>query len=350
MLNFDTDDSKQNNKLLSFDDLSITTMTMVFILNGKVDVESAFHLLPITLIETKAKNSLKYKLPKHDIPGSIISMNFRGMTRGIIRNRKKFFKNSIGMDISTTLKNINLKLSPEKIQLCGAVSKENGIEAVKLVLQHLNHIKCYISQLNQLSYNNIVNNLSTWTGQEIKKHTIETIVNKDGTIYIHKDIDDYKIQPYDNLNLNNDLSHYIKSLTTDLTYHSDYMNKMRNLLCFKEVYQHDTMDISLINEVMVNYNYNLGFQVNRDMLNCLIDGKNGFISHYDNALVNNVTIELPYEEKYHYNKKKNKIPHHTFLVYCSGAVTQSGPNSYLMRIVFNLFMNTIHEIKDQIML
>ena len=121
MLNFDTDDSKQNNKLLSFDDLSITTMTMVFILNGKVDVESAFHLLPITLIETKAKNSLKYKLPKHDIPGSIISMNFRGMTRGIIRNRKKFFKNSIDLVcVSNKLSRVSLpnsfpnRCSPEQ--------------------------------------------------------------------------------------------------------------------------------------------------------------------------------------------------------------------------------------------
>jgi hypothetical protein len=338
--------------MINFDDLSITTMTMVFILNGKVDVVSAFHLLPITLVKEKPKTGTKYKLPKHDIPGSIISMNFRGLNRGIIRNRKKFFKNSINMDISTTIKNINLKLSPKKIQLCGAVSKENGLEAVYNVLHHLTNIKCYMEELHLSKYHDIIPILSTWQGDEIKKHTVETIHAEQGTIHIHYEQVDYSIQPRpSDLNfLTPNLSNYIKLLSDDLIYHSDYMNKMRNLLLFKPVYNHDYIDISVINEVMVNYNYNLGFKVNRDQLNILIDGQNGFISNYDNALVNNVTIELPYEEQYHYNKRKNKIPHHTFLVYYSGAVTQSGPNSKLMREAFHLFISTIQKIKDLIML
>lgn len=344
---------QDNNKKLDYDKLKITTMTMVFILNKKIDIMSAFHLLPITLVDDKMlAKTVKNKLPKHDVPGSIISMNFRGMNRGLIRNCKKFFKNSINLDISTTLKNINLKLSPEKVQLCGAVSRENGIEAVTLLLNHLQNIKGYIDQLNNIDYQKIMTSINHFKGAATKKHTTEIINSCELKFTLHHYHDDFLInhKKYKNYLLDEDIINYIQSLSNDMTYFNDYYSKIKNLLNFKSLFDDQNVFIKDTNEVMVNYNYNLGFKINRDLLNQLIDGKNGFISNYDNALVNNVTIELPYEHCYHYNKRKNKIPHHTFLVYFSGAVTQSGPNSILMKEAFNLFIQTIEEIKKEIML
>jgi len=338
---------------LNYENLKITTMTMVFVLNTTIDLVSAFHLLPISLVDEKMMaKAVKNKLPKHDIPGSIISINFRGMNRGLIRNRKKFFKNSINLDISTTLKNINLKLSPGKIQLCGAVSRENGIEAVTFLLNHLQKIKTYINKLHEVDYNKIINSFNHFKGEPAVKHTIETIKSSTHQINIHHYQDDLLInkKKYKHHLLDKNTACYLQSLSTDMLYYSDFFSKMKNLINFKMIYDQDCLFTQNINEVMVNYNYNVGFKINRDLLNVLIDGKNGFISNYDNALVNNVTIELPYENCYNYNKRKNKIPHHTFLVYCSGAVTQSGPNSLIMKDAFNLFIQTIYEFKDQIML
>ena len=88
---------------------------------------------------------------------------------------------------------------------------------------------------------------------------------------------------------------------------------------------------AMIAEAMVNYNYSLGFEVDRTRLNQFIDGQNGFISRYNNALANSVTIELPYDppKGTAIKRRKNKVPHHTFLVYKSGSVTQSGPGVIL---------------------
>src|SRR5438445_5197925 len=213
-------------------------------------------------------------------------MNFKGINRGIIRNRKKFFKNTINLDISTTLKNINLKLSPEKIKLCGAVSKENGLEAVHLILNHLKNIKCYMEEIHFIDYNRIINIIhNQFTGRPLLKHCVETVMTNNGNFNIHTYKNDYDINTQVDLMIDEKLDQYIKSLSNDMIYHSDYDNKLKNLLNFKPVYT-DDIHIEQINEVMVNYNYNLGFKINRDMLNNLIDGKYGFVSNYDNALVN----------------------------------------------------------------
>ena len=41
----------QNKK--KYEDLTITTMTMVIQLSGRINVVSAFHLLPITVVDEK---------------------------------------------------------------------------------------------------------------------------------------------------------------------------------------------------------------------------------------------------------------------------------------------------------
>ena len=207
-----------------------------------------------------------------------------------------------------------------------------------------------MEEIHFIDYNRIINIIhNQFTGRPLLKHCVETVMTNNGNFNIHTYKNDYDINTQVDLMIDEKLDQYIKSLSNDMIYHSDYDNKLKNLLNFKPVYT-DDIHIEQINEVMVNYNYNLGFKINRDMLNNLIDGKYGFVSNYDNALVNNVTIELPYEEIYHYNKRKNKIPHHTFSVYHSGAITQSGPSISIMKGAYELFINTIEEIKDQIML
>ena len=134
---------------VKFKDLNITTMTCVNILQGSINMMSAFHLLPITkVILDQNKNTLKCKLPLCPIPGAILSMRYKKMVRGIIRNTNEFFfKNSITLDISTVSKNISLKISPGTIQLCGASSRANGLEAASYIINYLIDIKAQINYI-----------------------------------------------------------------------------------------------------------------------------------------------------------------------------------------------------------
>jgi hypothetical protein len=98
---------------------------------------------------------------------------------------------------------------------------------------------------------------------------------------------------------------------------------------------------------MVNFNYSLGSGINRFQLKQYVNGTEGFYAHFDNSTEHYVTIELPYEsikEK----KRQNKIPCHSFLVYKSGLVTQSGPDEGLMKQALTKFIHLFEKIKPYV--
>lgn len=105
-----------------------------------------------------------------------------------------------------------------------------------------------------------------------------------------------------------------------------------------------------INMAMINYSYSLGMCINRWNLANRINGNSGFLARYNNTTDHCVTISLPYEVPEHMRevRRKNKPPCHTFMVYKSGIVTQSGPNIDMMRDAYNKFMGTITEIRSDI--
>lgn len=126
---------------MDFKKLKITTMTLIFELEGKIDLRSAMYLLPITKINVNTEKSLaKYIVPLCN-NGDIITLQYGPIIRGFIRKlNKRFFKNSIGVYMSTSTKNLSFKISPNTFQLCGASSRANGLEAANAIINHLNII------------------------------------------------------------------------------------------------------------------------------------------------------------------------------------------------------------------
>jgi hypothetical protein len=135
----------------------------------------------------------------------------------------------------------------------------------------------------------------------------------------------------------------------DFTYHSDFCQDIDILLNATSLVT-KPLAIDKVHKVMVNFKYNLGFKVDRFELAKAISGVNGFYAQYDNSVEYNVTITLPYKlpEEQKTLRKKDKIPCHTFIVYMSGIVTQSGPGEELMRGAYYKFMNTVYSLPDTI--
>lgn len=352
---------------LNFNNLKKTTMTLIFELNDCfINLNSMVHLLPIKKINiNQIKKTKKCKLPFCDIPGSIISLRYKDpkgncIIRGIIKTQK-FFKNSVAIDISTKIKNLSLKISPNKIQSCGAISRENCIEAINYIIEYFNDINDNINYIknNIDDYNECVQWLEdNMKGEEFENIFYEEQNNKNMVLnikHIEKVFEiklDYNVPNH----LNSRIINFLLKYTDEgLIYYSEYISKIKNILRFEPIYQ-KKISILSINEVMVNYNYKLGYKVDRKKLNELINGKNGFYSDFDPALSDCVTVELPYDDsKFKNKKKKNKIAHHTFLIYSSGAITQSGPGIFtnfeelnLMENAFNLFFKTIKEFENEI--
>jgi len=342
-------------EIKNFEELPITTMTLVIKLNSDIIKELAFHLLPITKIEIQqTREASKCKLPHCDIPGSIISLRYKDMVRGVIKSKSKPFKNAVTIDISTIKKNISLKLSANTIQMCGASSKDNGVEAAKYLINHLKRIQKIIKKIQENKEE--TKKIVEWVKEEsrgdiIEKNNWDKKEYDNVTLLIKRENFDYKIKTPINIpsNFDNEVTSFFISMIHDFIYHSDMCSKLDFIMNIKKIIE-DDLEILNINEAMVNYNYSLGFKVDRTKVNKYIDGKHGFISRYNNAFATSVTIELPYDPilKNNNNRRKNKIPHHTFLVYRSGSVTQSGPGGTSMKDAYYLFMNTINDIKDLI--
>ena len=343
--------------VIKFEDLKITTMTIVISLTNGINTELAFQLLPITRIAIQqTRESSKCKLPHCKIPGSILSMRYRGNIRGVIRNKSDPFKNAVTIDISTSVKNISLKLSSFSIQMCGASSRDDGVEAATHVLNHLIHIQRILNKMHE----NIQSSLDAieW----VKANTQGNIVEKpcweeqqfpNLLLRIYRPTIDHNIiYPTVEIpdNLDKDVVMFLLSMCDDFIYHGDMCRKLDFIPNIQTIIN-QPLELENVDQAMVNYNYSLGFEVDRELLNQLIDGQCGFISRYNNALATSVTIELPYEPPAgsSIKRRKNKIPHHTFLVYRSGSVTQSGPGgNNLMRDAYYLFMGLISQLRPYI--
>lgn len=350
----------ENGEIVDFDKLKVTTMTLIMGLSQHTIKEAVFHTLPIVKINTEGiRPTSKCKLPHCKIPGSIISMRYGNMVRGIIK--KNPFKNAITIDISTKVKNISVKLSSNSIQMCGASSEQDGLEAATYIVEYITNIQKILDLMQadpehaQACCQYVAN---VTKGEELEREVIRSKPLDNNTEMLIYDmvIDHAVICPPTDIPVqyNREIVAFLSQFWLEFLYHSDMMNKLKYLLTLREVIvpEQHTVPLHIRNYdlVMVNYNYKLGFEVNRSNLSKYIDRMNGFTTRYNNSLSTSVTIELLYEptNRSDGGRKKNKVPHHTFLVYKSGAVTQSGPGGQLMKDAYYLFMNTIMEIKDLI--
>lgn len=333
--------------VLSFESHPVTTMTLVIPLVGTVNLDAAFGLLPITRLNLPQpkRQPQKYKIPHCGNPGAIFSLRYKGFTRGIIRsNSTKPFKNSITIDIATEKKNVSIKLSSTKIQMCGASSVEQGAEGANHIIQALLAIQ------DELEYIQKNRDLAQTTLEWLKHETHGAPVERaDESGKLDHYIQTPTLSNYPST-VDGRIVNFLLRQHPDFLYHSDFCSELDWILTLKQATTRP-LEIQQVCKAMVNYNYDLGFHIDRYQLVTRINGLNGFYARYDNAVEHNVTIELPYEvpAQHRAMRRKNKHPCHTFLVYMSGLVTQSGPGEELMREAYYRFNATINSIREHIM-
>jgi hypothetical protein len=387
--------------------LKVTTMTLIFQLDCKIDLNKIFFLIPITKIpyELVSKARIRYKIPHYEKAGSILSMRYRGMTRGILRSTSgKHFKNSITLDLSLKEKNVNIKLcnsktrqSGSKMQMCGAKSLEQGMEGANEVLKKINHIQCILDRmeanpiLKQKCLDHLHRAMEETSDPLWKYQPSTTTVIPANVLGAIQDELQWKLgnlpatkQDFDQL-----VRGYVErfpEVKTLPTWMRESLVILRNLKYtepteeekkeldmeyvslflqeFEEIHSLDkfkekisfienvgklydgNLNISEVSKAMVNFNYSLGGPIDRFELMKHFNGKGNFYSHFDNSTEHYVTIELPYKVKDPSRKKKSKKPCHTFLVYQSGLVTQSGPDEEMMKEAYLEFMAVYDDVRE----
>nr|QBK92028.1 MAG: transcription factor TFIID [Pithovirus LCPAC304] len=346
-----------------FKGLNVTTMTLIARFGGKIYLDPIFCLLPITWIEmpVKKRQTKKVKIPHCKILGSLLSLRFRGFTRGIFRTAsKKHFRNSITMDISTSLKNISLKLSERSIQMCGPTSVEMGQEAITHLFRHIHTLQHFLDYMNdhmeQARFT--VEKLTQWTlGQETIRVSRDVRQYDNVLLAITEDHDDFEVivpkeKELDQASkkypaqFDKKIAQFLLQFCPEFAYHSQLIDNFQHILETQRVID-ETLHCNHIYKAMVNYNYHLDFRVNRDHLKHVFDEAQEWTARYDPRLDHTVTLQIPYivPPELQFMRKKGKKHCHTFMVQKSGVITQSGPDEEMMKDAYYQFMKIIGENK-----
>lgn len=298
----------------------ISTMVIIYRLLGSIDINTFFPLLRITQVEDPNPTAKNAKSPFYPQPGHIVSARYsdaerKDMYRGFVpRPRKKAFLNCITVDISTKLKNVSLKISKGTIQECGAVSIENGIEAVQHLIGHIYSVDGYLKyiQCNKSMAEEIVNWLSFSCQGDIYNdengHRLTALFQP-------------RIIPS---SLDSNIVSWFLSFMQDYNTYEGYMGVVKWIITKTHIIEGDgCLSVDFCTKEMVNHKYSLNQTLNKRRLVEIFYNQPGFYIDYDNEIDSQVSIQVPYGLKKVGNKKISCI---TFLICKTGTITQTGPN------------------------
>ena len=287
--------------ILNFSDIKISTETIIAVSNLTFDLNLLYNYLPVTdYVVVKRKRGRKKKVEtvnpnEHIKNGAIISVQNKTNVRGAVLKKKKesktYFLNSITVILVIEKgKIINTKISKNgKFQITGCKDTSHFLKAIQYIYKHI---------------------------KDSERQIGETICSlKPDSQYSHPKI--------------------------------------------------------IFNIVMKNIDFKVGFSIQRDKLDTFISVNTNFHSHYEGSITTGVNIKIksktPYDkqlecldivndnficsrvdyseylsllEEKEKLKEIKKEKYHTFLVFCSGSIIQSGSGPE-MENVYNDFMKIL---------
>lgn len=301
---------------LQFRELRPSTITGLVYFDGIVNTDLAFLLFKVTPIEqgNKASKASRRKLPQAKIPGSIISLRYKGLSRGLQRSTNtNQFKHSITIDIGTSVRNVNVKLSASTVHMVGAVSKEHMKETATYILNYLTWCRESLQRLHTPKGRVTVN----WLRLAVRSNVTDLPIRPQ---LIPEHVDEQVVR------------FCLEQMWEFTTRHSfcDHLDWLQTV----ESPCAGSMEITKVETSMINYSYGLGFPVSMSALAVIMSDREEFSSIYFEGFSHSVRVVLPYEPQV---RKKNKFYHHTFQVATTGCVTQSSPTHELAEDAFELF-------------
>lgn len=372
-------DENRPSGFLPFETRTPSTMTLVITFNEQINKDTLFHLLPITYNPNFPikRRAILYT----NIPGIILNCRYMNMQRGPCF--KGSFKNSVICDVSTTVKNISVKISNNSFQMCGVSSVEDGCDAANIIIKYINEI--IRMQVKLIKHQEEVNKILKWLERECKgdiqyvtgdKH-IETIRNriksKKVRIFESYVISGHYVKYPDHIpeEFNQEIVSFFLQYIEDIKFngllYEHYILKLRQIIdlemaidskiCyfFKSDFGlslNTTINICSVNVIMANYNYNVGYKINREKLAEIANYLTllGIHARFDIEFVNHASIDILYKDTENLNIKRNprKPTHHSLICYRTGSVTQSSGGIRIARDAYNILKYICDNFRDEI--
>ncbi|SPN78975.1 Hypothetical protein BRZCDTV_92 [Brazilian cedratvirus IHUMI] len=316
------------------EEIPVTTMVVIVSFEPLIDIDLLFPLLGMSPFKTIIKNSKKVALPLLKA-GSLISARYKGVVLGNVQFiHPRFFKNSITVDMSTTHKNVNVKISKGKLHMCGIKNISMVHEATNLIFSHIAQAEKLLCKMEEKHLDAALKYVES-NDEDCIQGLDRDIMEK--LIYYATKCTEIK-------QFTDMIEGYRKSLKENKYHFSEeedgiyLLNNDKN-----KVARH--MQLTAVRKAMANYNFSLGFKVNRGELAKRIDGVSDFTARYNNTIDYSVTIEHPHSETM---KRKKDSPHVTFTVYRSGILTISGPHHDIIDPIYEKFIKIIEDVRPHI--
>lgn len=336
----------------------------------------------------KTTKSKKKELPFYGIAGPIYHLSLGEHTRGI--PRKRIFKNSITADMSIKNKSINMKISKNTIHICGLKNIDMAYEAFQIFKYNIDSIQKildYIHSNMELSLNTL-NWIKTVTKGneyyviedtdyicpisdiEIKKgitivsptsKTFQLLLFYSTASSINKKIEnhqDLQVSLIHSIFMPNEIyipdncdpaiADFLFDKALDEYCYEIYCKNLDWIMTQTKLYDTElTLCGILYNNI--NYSYNIG-KLNRIKLRNYINTTDILRAEFTKSISTYVTIYLKFEipenlQNEIRRNEKNDTNYHKFIIYKTGAVTQSGPHPILNEIAYNTFMKIIEKGK-----
>ncbi len=289
------------NQIRPFNEIPISTTTIIVNTNLTIKLEELFNLIPVAKIQIEPnvsnKNKIKDILLGMRLPlGTIISIQFRDQVRGVSMSKKTtFFRNNMSIYIVIQDKIMNFKVPIRgKMQITGATRQEQANSCVKYFITHLLKLPKQVYTIDN--------------GSNIKL-TFKTVMT-DIVFNIGFRVDRQKLDQF----INRFTEEYSSSLETSVGYTG---------VNIKRPFKHE--DTELLTMELVD-------EKNQEW----VEGVITFTQYLD--------ILSPTDKKKELAKKRNN----TFLVFYSGTAIMSGMTPYYMKGVYYNFIQMLRDARPQI--
>ena len=247
--------------------------------------------------------------------------------------------------IEVSSKILCIKIAPSSIHITGASELNHGIEAAQYAIDHIMRAQKALDDRRQWPER------TSATLAWVRERARGAEADREGVadhLLVHGEPGDAPPQVPEGLDAS--MAELLLSYTINYVYHSDYLSKLEAFMATeRRIYTPGMGPLAFLSATarMANYNYSLGFRVDRVKLKMCIRGRYGFVPRYDNGYDSSVIVDLPYESDE--ERKEKKVPHHTFTTHMTGSVTQCSPSWERREEAYCTFMRAIMEIRDQIM-
>lgn len=333
----------------NFDDIQASTITTVAIMDGFVlDALKIFYTLPCA----------RYTGKKEDThpPGTISSVRLDGMIRG---EPGRFFKHAVIINVWADTKRVSAKLTVNKIQMCGSVSMEMGNFAANAIVRHVNETIEFIRRCRAdpvtytRAYRWLIANTMGNTVYDANGHPCKmTVGTKMGEIDLIEEVEDKTLEWLPMEYVPEEYKYFVSNLIARF-------DDMKTLGATSEFFYYfptvipetisNVLSLKMVGRSMVNCNYDLGFNINRQKLNSLLienEINADYINVYHPYVRVKMVSEIPDDELV--IRRNGPYSEQDFLIYYSGSVMHSGQGGKAMADCYYRLMSIIAQLKPLI--